>query len=149
MNAGASGIYFGVNGAVLSLATIGGVSQFGVSLAAAIFSVLASEFIKIRARTIEEQRTRVGNGPSMYELMRFKEPSMNQLMSFSKDGVAKAFSARRPIKEITAYEVYAGRSMSMIEGFVYFSILLTSYVLRSSALESPSLLSSYSIISLA
>ena len=44
---------------------------------------------------------------------------------------------------------YAGKSMSMIEGFVYFSILLTLYVMWSSALESPSLLSSYSIISLA
>ena len=61
----------------------------------------------------------------------------------SQCGCAGIFTAH------AAIELYAGKSMSMIEGFVYFSILLTLYVMWSSALESPSLLSSYSIISLA
>lgn len=45
--AGVSGAYFGVNGAVKSLASIAGASQLSVSLTALIFSVSISELIKV------------------------------------------------------------------------------------------------------
>ena len=80
-----SGAYFGVAGALRSLAQIAGLSNVLVNLIALSSGALLSEFIKIRRRSIEPMRTRVGNGPTMYELMKFKQPNMNDLMKFRQN----------------------------------------------------------------
>lgn len=84
-----SGAYFGVAGALRSLAQIAGFSTFFVNVIALTFAALISEFIKIRSRSIEPLRTRVGNGPTMYELMKFKKPNMNDLMKYQKNNQLK------------------------------------------------------------
>jgi hypothetical protein len=80
-----SGAYFGVAGALRSLAQISGLSNIFVNLIVLSFAALISEFIKIRRRSIEPMRTRVGKGPTMYELMKFKQPNMNDLMKFRQN----------------------------------------------------------------
>lgn len=68
-----------------SLAQISGLSNVFVNLIALSTAALISEFIKIRRRSIEPMRTRVGKGPTMYELMKFKQPNMNDLMKFRQN----------------------------------------------------------------
>lgn len=82
VNAGTYGAYFGVAGAVRSLASIGGFSDLAVSLSAFALATLVSEGIKLRSMSIQSQRTRVADGPSMYELMKFNQPTMRDLMVF-------------------------------------------------------------------
>eukprot|EP01036_Dinobryon_divergens_P029253 gene29253-38323_t len=85
LSAELSGAYFGVAGALRSLAQISGLSNVFVNLIALSSAALISEFIKIRRRSIEPMRTRVGKGPTMYELMKFKQPNMNDLMKFRQN----------------------------------------------------------------
>lgn len=82
VNAGTYGAYFGVAGAVRSLASIGGFSDLAVSLSAFALATIVSELIKFRSTSIMNQRTRVNDGPSMYELMKFNQPTMRDLMVF-------------------------------------------------------------------
>jgi hypothetical protein len=82
VNAGTYGAYFGVAGAVRSLASIGGFSDLAVSLSAFTLATIVSELIKFRSTSIISQRTRVKDGPSMYELMKFNQPTMRDLMVF-------------------------------------------------------------------
>jgi len=80
--------YFGVSGAVRSLAYAGGASQLAVSLSALLSSVTISAVIRFRAKLIEEQRTTTKSFPKikMYDLMKFKDPSMKSLMFFRNTG---------------------------------------------------------------
>ena len=80
--------YFGVSGAVRSLAYAGGASQLAVSLSALLSSVTISAVIRFRAKLIEEQRTTTKSFPKikMYDLMRFRDPSMRDLMVFRNTG---------------------------------------------------------------
>jgi hypothetical protein len=43
---------------------------------------LISEIIKLRSRDIANQQTRVGDGPTMFELMKARDPSTYDLMKF-------------------------------------------------------------------
>ena len=109
VNAGTYGAYFGVAGAVRSLASISGFSDLAVSLTAFVLATVVSEAFKvphlssfqctlsiysisppvpstqIRSETIVQQRTRaVPGGPSMFELMKFNQPRMRDLMRFQQ-----------------------------------------------------------------
>lgn len=69
-----------MTGAIRSLAQILGLSTIAVNLFALFVATVVSELLKIRSRLISPQRTRVNNGPTMYDLMKFKNPSMFDLM---------------------------------------------------------------------
>ena len=98
VSAGASGAYFGVAGAVRSLAYASGLSQLAVSLLALVSSFSVSEFIKIRSKSIEAQRTRTfSSSITMYDLMKFREPSLRDLMIFRDTG--KLPSPRMPMMD--------------------------------------------------
>lgn len=88
LSAAGGATYFGVAGAVRSLAYAGGASQLAVSLSALLTSVTISAVIRIRAKIIEEQRTTTQSFPKikMYDLMRFRDPSMRDLMYFRSTG---------------------------------------------------------------
>lgn len=84
VNGETSGAYFGTVGALRSLAQLAGLSSIFVNLISLLFAAFLSELIKIRNRALTSVRTRVGKGPSMYELMKFKKPAMRDLMRFAK-----------------------------------------------------------------
>ena len=67
-------LYFiaGVAGAVRSLASISGLSDLLVSCTAFLLAAIVSEAFKVRSMSVIGMRTRVANGPTMYDLMRFK-----------------------------------------------------------------------------
>lgn len=82
-NAEVSGAYFGVTGAIRSLAQVSGLSPIAINLLALFLATVISEGIKFRSRSIVPQRKKASdNGPSMYDLMKFKNPSMFDLMKF-------------------------------------------------------------------
>lgn len=85
LSAQLSGTYFGISATVRSLAQIAGLSTILVNLFGLVFSIVCTEIIKVRGRSIEPLRTRVGNGPTMYELMKFDKPSMLEIMKFQKE----------------------------------------------------------------
>lgn len=80
--------YFGIAGAVRSLAYAGGASQLAVSLSALLTSVVISTVIRVRRNIIKEQQTTTMSFPKikMYDLMRFRNPTMKDLMVFRKTG---------------------------------------------------------------
>lgn len=80
-----SGAYFGSIGALRSLAQLAGLSSIFVNLISLSFAALLSAAVKIRERALPAIQTRVGRGPTMYELMKFKNPSMLDLMKFARD----------------------------------------------------------------
>jgi hypothetical protein len=84
VNAEISGAYFGVTGAIRSIAQIAGLSPIAVNLFALFLATVTSEVIKFRSRTLLPTRTRVKNGPTMYDLMKFKNPSMYDLMKYKQ-----------------------------------------------------------------
>ena len=47
-----------------------------------IIPIIVSEAFKLRSKSIIMQQTRVGNGPTMLNLMRFDNPSMKEIMRF-------------------------------------------------------------------
>lgn len=107
VSAGASGAYFGVAGAVRSLAYASGLSPLAVSLLALVSSFSVSEFIKIRSKSIEAQRTRTfSSSITMYDLMKFREPSLRDLMIFRDTGKLPS-STRMPMM--------AGSKMTQVE----------------------------------
>lgn len=81
-NGGASGIFFATRGALRALAEILGGSTILVNVGSLILATIISEVVKLRGRTISQQQTRVGDGPTMLELMRFRDPKMQTLMNF-------------------------------------------------------------------
>jgi hypothetical protein len=94
-SAGASGAFFAVRGGVRVLADLIGMSTPLVDLSALIVATVLSELIKLRGRYISDQQTRVGNGPTMLELMRFRNPSMKDLMQFQRYEKTGELSPRR------------------------------------------------------
>ena len=82
VSAGASGFYFATRSSVDIVGEIIGMSTPVVDVLAVVLPILVSELFKLRARAIGEQQTRVGEGPTMFELMRFDNPSMKELMKF-------------------------------------------------------------------
>lgn len=107
VSAGTSGVYFGVTGAVRSLLEIGGLSPIAVNILALFLAVSASEIIKFRSRTIPQQRTRVKDGPTMYDLMKFKQPSMFDLMKFAKTEKIAEEPRMPMLGEVTRVELVA------------------------------------------
>ena len=86
-DAGASGVFFATRGALRSLAEfVGGSSTFAL-IASLLLATVFSELVKLRSRAISQQQTRVGNGPTMYELMKFRNPNMKTLMRFREKEV--------------------------------------------------------------
>lgn len=84
IDAGASsGAYFGVVAGTRSILRVLGVSPILLNIIALTFAASAASIFKYRRQLVAPQRTRVGNGPSMYELMKFKDPSMLDLTKFS------------------------------------------------------------------
>jgi hypothetical protein len=77
-----SGAYFGTAAAIRSLAQLAGLSNVLVNILSLTFAAALSEFVKIRSMTINPQRTRVGEGPTMYDLMKFKNPSMQDMVHY-------------------------------------------------------------------
>lgn len=118
LSAQLSGTYFGVSATIRSLAQLAGLSTILVNTLALVFSILLTEAIKLRGQSIEPLRTRVGKGPTMYELMRFDKPPMLELMRFDRDDsiiIAPPKSldsiensiSRRPSYDITQTEIQA------------------------------------------
>ena len=96
-NAEISGAYFGVTGAIRSLAQISGLSAIAINLLALFVATVISEGLKFRSRSIIPQRKKVsGDGPTMYDLMKFKNPSMFNLMKFRNYGDLP-FAPRMPM----------------------------------------------------
>lgn len=117
LSAQLSGTYFGVSATIRSLAQLAGLSTILVNTLALVFSILLTEAIKLRGQSIEPLRTRVGKGPTMYELMRFDKPPMLELMRFDRDdsiiitptsldSMENSLS-RRPSYDITQTEIQA------------------------------------------
>ena len=65
-----SGAYFGVAGALRSLALALGLSNLFVNAIALVFAGVASEVLKSRSKSIEPMKKKVGDGPAMYDLMK-------------------------------------------------------------------------------
>lgn len=110
VNAAGAGTYFGVAGAVRSLAYAAGASQLAVSLSALLTSVAITKVIEIRGKFIEEQRTTTQSSPNikMYDLMKFKDPSMRDLMYYREFGMIPDKNARTPmLQPKTRVEVQA------------------------------------------
>lgn len=134
--AASSGAYFGISATVRSLAYSAGFSSILVNIIAFTFAAVFSEIFKIRRRTIVPQRTRVADGPTMYELMRFNKPSMLDIMRYYKtENVPKElkqeinfnenvdpidYSARPvPVGEICRAEIIA----DFAKWFFYYSFM--------------------------
>jgi hypothetical protein len=81
-NAGASGAFFAIRSGLRALSTLVGMSTPLVGLLTLIIATVSSEVIKMRARAIETQQKRVGDGPAMIELMRFRDAPMKDIMAF-------------------------------------------------------------------
>eukprot|EP01038_Epipyxis_sp_PR26KG_P014142 gene14142-18980_t len=113
-----SGAYFGVVAATKSLAQIAGLSNIFVNVLALSFAALASEIVKIRRNTSPPKK-RVSQGPTMYELMKFKNPSMLDLIKFSKDEQVIIQPRMKMIGEITQVEITA----DITKWFVIYTFL--------------------------
>ena len=79
-----SGAYFGISGAVRSFSQLFGVSILLESILSFTVASIASEFLKFQSRSVAPKMTRVGNGPTMYDLMKFQNPSMKEIMKFNR-----------------------------------------------------------------
>lgn len=79
---GASGIFFATRGGLRALGEFIGGSSVLITIGSLAIATLISELVKLRGRAISEQQTRVGNGPTMLQLMRFRNPNMKLLMQF-------------------------------------------------------------------
>jgi len=92
-----AGTYLGVAGAVRSLAYAAGASQLAVSLSALLTSVVIGSIIRLRAELIEKQQTATQSSPKvkMYDLMRFRNPTMKDLMFFRETGTTPMFGESR------------------------------------------------------
>ena len=106
-NAGASGVFFATRGALRSLAEIVGGSSTFALIASLLLATIFSELVKLRSRAISQQQTRVGDGPTMYELMKFRNPNMKTLMRFREKEVkfkdVKNFPRRNVAQESMKY----------------------------------------------
>jgi hypothetical protein len=119
VNAELSGAYFGTAAAIRSLASLAGLSNIFVNILALSFATAISEFIKIRSSNIISKQTRVGNGPTMYQLMKFKNPSMLDLMKFAKNENVAMTPRMKMMGEITQIEIYA----DLVKYFLIYVIL--------------------------
>jgi hypothetical protein len=81
-NAGASGVFFAIRGGLRSVFELVGTSSLVFTLTSSFLAFTISEIVKLRGRAISQQQTRVGDGPTMLELMRYRDPSMKALMNF-------------------------------------------------------------------
>lgn len=81
-NSVSSGSYFAVRGGLRAVAELVGMSSILVNVIALVLATLISEIIKLRSRDIANQQTRVGDGPTMYELMKARNPTTYDLMKF-------------------------------------------------------------------
>eukprot|EP01041_Mallomonas_annulata_P005721 gene5721-11554_t len=80
--AGTSGFYFATKNSVSVIGEIIGMSTPVVDVLTIVLPILVSELFKLRAQAISEQQTRVGQGPTMYQLMKFANPPMKSIMKF-------------------------------------------------------------------
>lgn len=117
-NAESSGAYFGTAAAIRSLASLAGFSSIFVNLFALTTAAMASEIVKVRDSNIVTQRTRVGNGPTMYDLMKFKDPSMLDLMKFAKNEDIPLSPRMKMMGEVTRTEITA----DLVKYFCIYSI---------------------------
>ncbi|KAJ1431277.1 hypothetical protein B484DRAFT_448441 [Ochromonadaceae sp. CCMP2298] len=115
-NAQFSGLYFGVSGAVSSLAQIAGLSTITVNVLALAIGFLVGQSLKYRSRTIEPQKKRVGKGPSMYQLMRFDQPAMGEIMKFQRKENSDIVAVKSKA-ELTQTEIAADLTKWF---FIYF-----------------------------
>lgn len=81
-NSVSSSSFFAVRGGLRALAELVGMSSILINILALILATLISEVIKLRSRDIANQQTRVGDGPTMFELMKARDPSTYDLMKF-------------------------------------------------------------------
>jgi len=81
-NSVSSSSFFAVRGGLRALAELVGMSSILINIGALILATLISEIIKLRSRDIANQQTRVGDGPTMFELMKARDPSTYDLMKF-------------------------------------------------------------------
>ena len=111
-----------MTGAVRSLAQISGLSPIAINLLALLAATLVSEGLKLRSRSILPQRKKVsgGNGPTMYDLMKFRNPSMFDLMKFRNNGDLPLNQARMPmVGKVTANELRA----DVVKWLIVYSLL--------------------------
>jgi hypothetical protein len=68
-----------------------------VSLSALLTSVVIGSIIRLRAESIEKQQTATQSSPKvkMYDLMRFRDPTMKDLMFFRETGTTPMFGESR------------------------------------------------------
>ena len=81
-NSVSSSSFFAVRGGLRALAELVGMSSILINILALVLATLISEIIKLRSRDIANQQTRVGDGPTMFELMKARDPSTYDLMKF-------------------------------------------------------------------
>jgi hypothetical protein len=86
-----SGAYFGVAGALRSLALALGLSNLFVNAIALLFAGVASEVVKSRNKSIQPMKKKVGDGPAMYDLMKFTAPPMLDVMRFREQEDAQVY----------------------------------------------------------
>lgn len=116
-NAEISTAYFAVSAAVRSLAQLAGFSTIFINISSLIFGSLTSELLKLRGRAIKPKMKRVGSGPTMYELMKFKNPSMMDIMRFNRKEES-AFTPRMAMMgDVTIVELSADLTKWF---FIYF-----------------------------
>jgi hypothetical protein len=84
-NGGATGIFFATRGGLRALGEFIGASTILVSLGTLLVATILSEVVKLRGRAVNQQQTRVGDGPTMMALMKFRNPSMKTLMQFKEN----------------------------------------------------------------
>ena len=97
-----------------------------MNLLALSFGAILSELVKARSRSIEPMKKKVGDGPTMYDLMKFKDPSMSDLMKFSRTEFVNKDPRMPMMGDLTQTEIRA----DLIKWFI-ISLSLSSTVIPS------------------
>lgn len=88
--------FFAVRGGTKALADILGSSTIVINLLSLLTALFFAEVLKARTRDIMEKQVRVGGGKTtMLELMRFRDPKMQDLLDYEKMEKMNAEAAKR------------------------------------------------------
>jgi len=123
-SAGTSGFYFATRSSVSVIGEIIGMSTPVVDILAIILPIMVSELFKLRVRAIKEQQTRVGEGPTMLQLMRFERPSMKELMQFrerERERTLRYLEESRSMQKPMLAKVTSDELISDITRYVTFA----------------------------
>lgn len=121
-NAGSAGIFFAIRGIIRSVAEVLGGSTILITVASLTLATTISELVKLRGRAIGEQQKRVGNGPTMFDLMQFRNPKMQTLMNFRENegkepklrGKIGKIMRRRPSDQRTEFPIIKKRELLLL-----------------------------------